>query len=139
MITWSNADKLASWKKLMSLKGMVSVKEQLSSSDATKRVNDYNIKMGGGLSFNYAAKQVNEQIIKTFEEFAEEQQLVEKYEELLNGSVINTGEKRMVLHQLARGQLGKDVIVDGVNKKDFYAEQVKKIADLRRMFIPEKS
>ena len=132
MITWSNADKLASWKKLMSLKGMVSVKEQLSSSDATKRVNDYNIKMGGGLSFNYAAKQVNEQIIKTFEEFAEEQQLVEKYEELLNGSVINTGEKRMVLHQLARGQLGKDVIVDGVNKKDFYAEQVKKIADFAK-------
>ncbi|MCR5436057.1 MAG: glucose-6-phosphate isomerase [Treponema sp.] len=131
-MTWSNADKLASWKKLMSLKGMVSVKEQLSSSDATKRVNDYNIKMGGGLSFNYAAKQVNEQIIKTFEEFAEEQQLVEKYEELLNGSVINTGEKRMVLHQLARGQLGKDVIVDGVNKKDFYAEQVKKIADFAK-------
>ena len=129
MITWSNADKLASWTKLMSLKGMVSVKEQLSSPDAVKRVNDYNIKMGGGLTFNYAAKQVNEQIIKTFAEFAQEQQLIEKYEDLLNGSVINTGEKRMVLHQLARGQLGKDVIVDGVNKKGFYAEQVKKIAD----------
>ena len=35
----------------------------------------------------------------------------------------------MVLHHLARRQLGKDVIVDGVNKRDFYVEQQKKAAD----------
>ena len=31
MINWSNVDKLASWKKLMSLKGMVSVADESSA------------------------------------------------------------------------------------------------------------
>ena len=30
MISWSNADTLSSWKKLMSLKGMVSVAYELT-------------------------------------------------------------------------------------------------------------
>ena len=129
MINWSNSDKLSSWKKLMSLKGMVSVADELSGSNAVNRINEYCIPMGGNLKFNYAAKQVNAQILKTLSELAEEQQLVEKYQELLNGEVINTGEKRMVLHQLTRGQLGKDVMADGVNKREFYINEVKRIAD----------
>ena len=62
-------------------------------------------------------------------ELAEEAQLVEKYNALLNGEIINTGEKRMVLHQLTRGQLANDVIADGVNKREFYLNEQKKIAD----------
>ena len=129
MINWSNSDKLSSWKKLMSLKGMVSVADELSGSNAVNRINEYCIPMGGNLKFNYAAKQVNAQILKTLSELAEEQQLVEKYEALLNGEVINTGEKRMVLHQLTRGQLGNNVMADGVNKREFYINEVKRIAD----------
>ena len=129
MINWSNSDKLSSWKKLMSLKGMVSVADELSGSNAVNRINEYCIPMGGNLKFNYAAKQVNAQILKTLSELAEEQQLVEKYEALLNGEVINTGEKRMVLHQLTRGQLGNDVMADGVNKREFYINEVKRIAN----------
>ncbi len=129
MVTWANADKLASWKKLLSLKGMVSVTEELSCAQAADRIAKYSIPMGGNLTYNYAAKQVNEQILKTFAELAEEQQLVEKYQELLNGEIINTGEKRMVLHQLTRGQLGKDVMADGVNKREFYLNEVKRISD----------
>lgn len=129
MVTWANADKLASWKKLLSLKGMVSVAEELSCAQAADRIAKYSIPMGGNLTYNYAAKQVNEQILKTFAELAEEQQLVEKYQELLNGEIINTGEKRMVLHQLTRGQLGKDVVADGVNKREFYLNEVKRISD----------
>ena len=129
MISWSNADTLSSWKKLQSLKGMVSVKDELSGNGAADRIAKYSIKMGGGLAYNYAAKQVNEQIIKTFKELADEQQLIDKYKALLDGEVINTGEKRMVLHQLTRGQLGKDVVADGVNKRDFYKNEVKRIAD----------
>ena len=129
MVTWANADKLASWKKLLSLKGMVSVAEELSCAQAADRIAKYSIPMGGNLTYNYAAKQVNEQILKTFAELAEEQQLVEKYQELLNGEMINTGEKRMVLHQLTRGQLGKDVMADGVNKREFYLNEVKRISD----------
>ena len=129
MINWSNSDKLSSWKKLMSLKGMVSVADELSGSNAVNRINEYCIPMGGNLKFNYAAKQVNAQILKTLSELAEEQQLVEKYGALLNGEVINTGEKRMVLHQLTRGQLGNDVMADGINKREFYINEVKRIAD----------
>ena len=129
MVTWVNADKLASWKKLLSLKGMVSVAEELSCAQAADRIAKYSIPMGGNLTYNYAAKQVNEQILKTFAELAEEQQLVDKYQELLNGEIVNTGEKRMVLHQLTRGQLGKDVMADGVNKREFYLNEVKRISD----------
>lgn len=129
MVTWANADKLASWKKLLSLKGMVSVAEELSCAQAADRIEKYSIPMGGNLTYNYAAKQVNEQILKTFAELAEEQQLVEKYQELLNGEIINTGEKRMVLHQLTRGQLGQNVVADGVNKREFYLNEVKRISD----------
>lgn len=129
MATWQNADSLSSWKKLQSLKGMVSVAQELSSPSAADRIAKYSVPMGGGLTYNYAAKQVNEQILKTLAELAEEQQLIEKYQELLDGAVINTGEKRMVLHQLTRGQLGKDVMADGVNKREFYVNEVKRIAD----------
>ena len=129
MITWANPDTLSSWKKLLSLKGMVSVAEELSSTDAAKRIKDYSVPMAEGLTYNYAAKQVNEQILKTLSELAEESQLLEKFEALYNGEVVNTGEKRMVLHQLTRGQLGKDVVADGVNKREFYLNEQKKIAD----------
>lgn len=129
MTKWSNADTLSSWKKLMSLKGMVSVADELSGSGAADRIAKYSVPMGGGLTYNYAAKQVNEQILRTLAELADEQQLVQKYQELLDGAVINTGEKRMVLHQLTRGQLGKDVVADGVNKRDFYVNEVRRIEE----------
>ena len=109
MISWSNADSLASWKKLMSLKGMVSVADELTGKDAAKRIKKYEIDMGGKLTYNYAAKQVNEQILKTLGELADEAQLIEKYEELLNGAVINTGEKRMVLHIFQQAELRQQV------------------------------
>lgn len=129
MITWANADTLSSWKKLMSLKGMVSIADELNSADSVKRIKEYSIPMAEGLTYNYAAKQVNEQILTTLSDLAEESQLLEKYEALYNGEVVNTGEKRKVLHQLTRGQLGNDVIADGVNKREFYVEEQKKIAE----------
>ncbi len=129
MVSWSNADSLSSWKKLMSLRGMVSVADELASPGAAERVASYSVPMGAGLTYNYAAKQVNPQIMRTFAELADEAQLVGKYSELLSGAVINTGEKRMVLHHLTRGQLGKDVVADGCNKREFYVAQQKAVAE----------
>ena len=34
-----------------------------------------------------------------------------------------------MLHHLCRGQLGEDVIADGVNKREFYLGEQQKIAD----------
>ena len=127
-ITWKNLNELASFKKLENV-SPVSLKKVLGSENGPSRVSKFNIKMGGGLTYNYAAKAVSDESLAVLADLAKEAQLVEKYEELYNGEIINTGEKRLVLHQLTRGQLGKDVIVDGVNKRDFYIEQQKKIAD----------
>ena len=47
--------------------------------------------------------------LKALKKLAKEAQLTEKYAALYNGEMINTGEKRLVLHQLTRGQLGDTV------------------------------
>ena len=60
---------------------------------------------------------------------AKEAQLTEKYAALYNGEMINTGEKRLVLHQLTRGQLGDTVTADGVDKRAFYKQQQERIAE----------
>ena len=73
---------------------------------------------------------MDDEILKALAKLAEETQLAEKFEALYNGEVINTGEKRMVLHHMTRGQLGEAVTADGVDKRSFYAEQQKKIAEL---------
>ncbi|MBQ8973892.1 MAG: glucose-6-phosphate isomerase, partial [Clostridia bacterium] len=89
----------------------------------------YSVPMAGGLTYNYAAKAVNDEVLSTLVALAKEAQLADKYSLLLNGEIINTGEKRRVLHQLTRGQQGGDVIADGVNKREFYVAQQKKVAE----------
>jgi len=128
MISWNNLDTLASFKELEKIK-KVSVKEVMSNESGAKRVKDYNVNMAADLTYNYAAKAVDEDILAGFEKLAKEAQLIEKYEALYNGEVINTGEKRLVLHQLTRSQLGEAVIKDGVNKRDFYVGEQKKIEE----------
>lgn len=128
-ISWENLDTLASFKKLQSLKGAVSVAKELSGEKAAERVASCSVPMAAGLVYNYAAKQVDEKILGVLSELSQEAQLVEKFEELYNGAVVNTGEKRLVLHQLTRGQLGKDVTADGVNKREFYINEQKRIAE----------
>ena len=129
MVTWNNLDTLTSYAKLKDLKDHVDIKEAMAGENGAKRVAEYSAPMASGLSFNYAAKQVDDEVLDVLAELADEHQLVDKFEELYNGAIINTGEQRLVLHHLARRQLGKDVIVDGVNKRDFYVEQQKKAAD----------
>ena len=41
--------------------------------------------------------------LEALAKLAKEAQLTEKFEALYNGAVINTGENRLVLHQLTRG------------------------------------
>ncbi len=129
MISWENLDTLSSFKKLLSLKNAVSLKAVLGGADGAKRVKEYSVPMAEGLTYNYAAKQVDQKVLDVLADLAKEAQLCEKFEALYNGEVVNTGEKRMVLHQLTRGQLGKDVMADGKNKREFYVNEQKRIAD----------
>ena len=128
MLNWKNLDTLASYEELKKVEP-VNVAEVMSGENGAERVKNYSIPMMDGLTYNYAAKAVDEKVLAALAKLAEEAQLIEKYESLYNGAVINTGEKRLVLHQLTRGQLGNDVVADGVNKRDFYVSQQERIAD----------
>ena len=130
MATWNNLDTLASYEKLAGLKNYVDIKEAMAGENGAERVAKYTAPMAEGLSFNYAAKQVDDTVLTALTELAEEAQLAEKFEELYNGAVINTGEKRLVLHHLAQllhqgtdivplqfvgfknSQIGMDVVIE---------------------------
>ena len=129
MITWKNMDTLASYEALKATKP-IDLVTAMSGDNGAERVKNYTVPMGAGMDFNYGARPVDADILNALAAFAKEQQLTEKYAALYNGEVINTGEKRRVLHQLTRGQLGDDVIADGVNKREFYVGEQKKIAEL---------
>jgi len=128
MVTWNNLDKLASFEELKKVE-RVNLAEVMSGENGAERVKSYSVPMAEGLAYNYAAKQVNEDVLAALVKLAEEAQLSEKFEELYNGAVINTGENRLVLHQLTRGQLGNTVTADGVDKRAFYVEQQNRIAE----------
>ena len=129
MATWKNLDTLKAYNELLEGQNDVCLTEVMAGENGAKRVAEYNVPMAAGLSYYYAAKQVDDAVLQKLKELAEEAELSEKFKELYNGAVINTGEKRHVLHHLTRGQLGDTVIADGVDKHAFYKEQQKKIAD----------
>ena len=129
MATWKNLDTLASYSTLNGLKDHVNIAEAMSGEQGAERVKKYSVPMAAGLAYNYAAKEVDETVLDALSKLADEAELIEKFQELYNGAVINTGEKRMVLHHLARTQLGEPVVVDGVDKREFYVAQQKKAAD----------
>ena len=128
MITWNNLDKLTSYQELKKTES-VDLAAVMAGENGAERVKNYSVPMAEGLAYNYAAKQVNEDVLAALVKLAEEAQLSEKFEELYNGAVINTGENRLVLHQLTRGQLGNTVTADGVDKRAFYVEQQNRIAE----------
>lgn len=128
---FKNLDEYKSYKELkdkhLSLKDLMSV----------KRVKDYNSNVdlsGQNFGYNYSTKMVDDEIIKKLLELSKEAGVFEKYKALLSGFMINTGEKRKVLHHLTRGNvLGAPVIEDGKNLGDFYENEKQKVFD----FVPK--
>ena len=90
MANWKNLDTLEAFGELKTKK-KVSVKEVMSGENGAARVKKYNVPMAAGLNYNYAAKAVDDEILDCFEKLAKEAELCEKFEELYNGAVINTG------------------------------------------------
>ena len=129
MIAWKNLDTLTSYQKLTEMKNKVNIIEAMAGESGAERVAKYSVPMAEGLAYNYAAKEVDDEILAQLAALADEAQLVEKFEALYNGERINTGENRMVLHHLARRQMGNDVVENGVNKREFYAGVQAKAAD----------
>ena len=131
MINWNNMDTLASFQELLGVE-RVKLTEVMAGEDGAERVKKYSVPMAEGLAFNFGARPVDDNVLAVLAKVAEEAQLIEKYEALYNGAVINTGENRLVLHQLTRGQLGDVVMADGVDKRKFYVEQQEKIAEFAK-------
>ena len=129
MISWNNLDTLEAYQELAKVE-RVNLAESMKGENGAERVKKYSVPMAGGLTYHYAAKQVDDKILSVLAKLADEAQLTEKFAALYNGEVINTGEKRLVLHQLTRGQLGEAVVADGVDKRAFYVEQQKKFTEL---------
>ena len=116
MITWKNLDTVSAYQELQKV-APVNLTEAMAGENGADRVRKYSVPMAAGLAFHYAARQVDDKTLEVLGKLAEETQLAEKFEALYNGEVINTGEKRMVLHHMTRGQLGEGVAADGVDKR----------------------
>ncbi len=97
---------------------------------SAKRIASYAVPAGAGLTYRYATMPVSSEHLALFQALADEQRLIEKYRSLLAGEIINTGEKRLVLHHLTRGRVlgaGTIVMADGEEKGEFYAGQMERI------------
>ena len=128
MITWNNLDTVKAYEALKGA-AKVDLAAAMAGDAGAARVKKYSVPMAEGMAYNYAAKQVDDNVLSILADLAEEMQLTEKFEALYNGEVINTGEKRMVLHHLTRGQLGNAVEADGGDKRAFYLNEQNKIAE----------
>ena len=131
MVTWNNLDTLDAYKELVNA-DRVNLAEVMKGENGAQRVKKYSVPMAAGLAYNYGAKAVDDIVLEILAKLAKEAQLTEKFEALYNGEMINTGEKRLVLHQLTRGQLGNAVIADGVDKREFYVNEQNKIAEFAK-------
>jgi glucose-6-phosphate isomerase len=122
-MNWTNFDGLEVYAKLageaVRLKGF----DYRAVLDEA-RVKSCAVPLAAGLTFNYAAKIVDEGLLAVLQETADEAELIAKYRVLLDGEVVNTGEKRRVLHHLLRGQQGKAVVENGKDVGAFYAAQL---------------
>lgn len=119
---YKNLDESTAFKTLQAMSS-IKLKEQLHPN----RIESYQAKAGCGLRYNYAAMPIADNHLAVLQELSDELQLTQKYQALLDGEVMNTGEKRLVLHHLCRGQIGKTVFADGEDKGSFYQQQLTEI------------
>ncbi|AEC02984.1 glucose-6-phosphate isomerase [Parasphaerochaeta coccoides] len=87
------------------------------------------IPAGGGLTYSYAAMPVVKSHIDALQSLSDDQEVIAKYTALLSGEIMNTGEKRLVLHHLLRGRVpgaSETVMADGEEKGAFYAAELEK-------------
>ncbi len=126
MPKYQNLDRCKAYFELLNLPKL-EISHALAEN-GPDRLKRYEIPLGAGLTYNYAAKAVGDSVLAKLEELAAEQELIPKYQALLNGEIMNTGENRMVLHQLARGRLGNDVRSEGRSLSEFYQKQNERVS-----------
>jgi len=121
---FKDMDQASSYEDLKAAKPF-NIKEGLSR----QRINELLISEAGLLSYSYACEPVSKSVLSALQALSDQQQVIEKYKALLSGKIMNPGEKRCVLHHLARGAVleGTSVQKDDEEKGAFYKAQLEKI------------
>ena len=127
-MNYNDLDKTAAYRQLFKFASAgkdFDLKKILSA----ERIKRCNVPIGEGLTYNWAAKAVDEKILDALCALADEQELVAKYRALQEGELMNTGEGRMVLHHLMRSPdgmtaTGKTVTHEGRDLGGFYREEL---------------
>ena len=88
MITWNNLDTLASFKELEKVE-RVNLVEAMTGESGAERVKNYSVPMAEGLTYNYAAKQVDDKVLAALAKLADEAQLAEKFEPIFLQPVLS--------------------------------------------------
>jgi len=127
---WKNLNECEAFKRLKELP-VPKIALLLKRADSAKRVKEYSVPIISSLHYNYAAKKVDENVLKVLQDLSDEQELTKKYELLLTGAMINTGEKRLVLHHLTRDESSFSLIhcENGKprNMHGFYQKELEKV------------
>ena len=98
-MNYTDFDKTGTYKKLQALAGGAFDYSMLLTAE---RVRVARTSMAAGLYYSWAAKPAGEEVLEQLQALADEQELLAKYRALLEGELVNTGEKRKVLHHLTR-------------------------------------
>ena len=65
MIAWNNLDTLKAFQSLKNNAEPVDLTKEMAGENGAKRVQEYSVPMAAGLAWNYAAKAVNDSILKS--------------------------------------------------------------------------
>ena len=69
MITWNNLDTLESYKELSNVK-KVNLAEVMTGENGAERVKNYSVPMAAGMAYNYAAKQVDDDVLEALKKLS---------------------------------------------------------------------
>ena len=123
-LDYKNLDTLESYRRLTKLPRPAHLRTLVT----VDRIASSSVPAGGGMTYNYGAKLFSPEILGALQDLADEAGLIAKYRRILDGGIMNTGEKRMVLHHLVRGRPGKETTHGGRDLRAFYRGEQDKIA-----------
>lgn len=118
MVSWKNLDQCEAYRALLEAPRL-----RFADMISPARIRSAWIAHAEDMRFCWAFAPLDDAVMDRLQALADEQQLIEKYRMLLDGEIINTGERRMVLHHLARGRLGKPVLYQGEDMEAFYRHE----------------
>lgn len=63
MITWKNLDQVKAYDTLKAIGPKVKLQDAMAGENGARRVAEYSVPMAGGLTYHYAAKSVDDEVL----------------------------------------------------------------------------